>query len=69
MEEFRIEKYDNYSIGITGNQKKNKYAIISFVLSNIGVILSPMFLFQILGIIFGVMGLSSKKESCLKKGY
>ena len=45
MEEFRIEKYDNYSIGITGNQK-NKYAIISFVLSNIGVILSPMFCFK-----------------------
>ena len=68
MEEFRIEKYDNYSIGITGNQKKNKYAIIYFVLSNIGVILSPMFLFQILGIIFGVMGLSSKKRELSKKG-
>lgn len=67
MEEYKF-KNNNYSRNTISNLKRNKYAKISFILSIIGIILSPIFLFQILGLIFGIKSLSSEKRGLSKKG-
>ncbi len=45
-----------------GDPKRNKFAITSFVISLISVILSPLIIPQVLGIIFAALGLKSEKK-------
>lgn len=41
---------------------RNKFATSSFVLSLVSLLLTPLLIFQILGIVFGVKGLKSEKK-------
>lgn len=52
-----------------GNIKHNGSAIMSLVLSLVSIVICPIFLAQILGIVFGVRGLKSDERPCTCRNY
>lgn len=60
-----IQNSNTYAVNqiqVPGNPAKNKHAVISFVFSLISIVFSPVILFQIVGIVLGIMGIKSQKK-------